>query len=201
MKVPPKKFPTSVGAGRSAIVFHAASLRWFSVFRLGRSTMRNTIPILFIAATLLVGCYSSSPMHNQTAAPTATLPPFHPVLITVFGTHPTPDGSWKIGVSEDSIDFARPASGGMSFTPDSHGWRAQAGWFVFIESESRVWAYDGNRQLYLDTETSNGNNSYGGIYYGVFRATNFNSNFSCAVPSEVISHLPEQRQKEIQTHG
>ena len=139
----------------------------------------------------------------QTAAPTvAALPPFHPMLITAFGTHPSPDGSWKIGVSEDSIDFARPASGGTSFTPDSHGWRAQAGWFVFIESKSRVWAYDGDRQLYLDTETSYGNNSYGGaIYYGVFRATNFDSNFPCAVPSEVISHLPEQKQKQIQTHG
>jgi len=137
----------------------------------------------------------------QTAAlAVATLPPFHSMLITVFGTHPTPDSSWKIGVSEDSIDFARPASGGMSFTADSHGWRAQAGWFVFIESESRVWAYDGDR-LYLYTETSNGNNSWGAIYYGVFRATNFDSNFPCAVPSEVISHLPEQKQKDIQTRG
>jgi hypothetical protein len=90
----------------------------------------------------------------------------------------------------------------MSFTPDSHGWRAQAGWFVFIESASRVWAYDGDHRLYLDTETSNGNNSYeGSIYYGVFRATNFGSNFPCAVPSEVISRLPEQKQKQIRTHG
>ena len=30
---------------------------------------------------------------------------------------------------------------------------------------------------------------------------NFDSNFPCAVPAEVISHLPEQKQKEIQTHG
>ena len=35
----------------------------------------------------------------------------------------------------------------------------------------------------------------------VFRATKFDSNFPCAVPSEVISHLPEQKQKQIQTHG
>ncbi len=139
----------------------------------------------------------------QTSAPiVAALPPFHPILITVFGTHPTPDGSWKIEVSEDSIEFAHPASGGMGFTPDSHGWTAQTGWFVFVESESRVWAYDGDRQLYLDTETSNGNNSYeGAIYYGTFRATNFDSNFPCAVPAEVISHLPEPKQKEIQSHG
>jgi hypothetical protein len=60
-----------------------------------------------------------------------------------------------------------------------------------------VWAYDGDRQLYLDTQISN----TGSLYFGVFRATNFDSNFPCAVPAEVISHLPEQRQKEIQTHG
>ncbi|MCX6925159.1 MAG: hypothetical protein NT154_18395 [Verrucomicrobia bacterium] len=145
----------------------------------------------------------------QTAAPAvAARPPFHPMLITTFGTHP--DGSWKIRVAEDSIDL-----GDIGFTPDSHGWRAQAGWFVFIESDypalglylaraevSRVWAYDGDRRLHLHTATSNGSNSLAGaIYYGVFRGTNFDSNFPCAVPSEVISHLPEQRQKQIQTHG
>ena len=154
--------------------------------------MRYIIPILCVAATFLAGCHSPSQAHTQTRATTvAAPPPFHPMLISVFGTHPSPDGSWKIGVSEDAIDFAHPASGGLSFTTDSHGWRAKAGWFVFIESLSRVWAYDGDSRLYLDTETSN----TGSMYYGVFRATNFDSNFPCAVPAEVISHLPEQRQK------
>jgi len=155
--------------------------------------MRYTIPILFVAATLLAGCHTPSPVHTQAAAP----PPFQPMFITTFCTQTSPDGTWKIGVSEDAIDFAHPASGGVSFTPDSHGWRAKAGWFVFIESESKVWAYDGDRQLYLESETSNS----GSMYYGVFRATSYDSNFPCAVPAEVISHLPEQRQKEIKTHG
>lgn len=130
----------------------------------------------------------------------AALPPFHPMLITVFGTHPTPDGSWKIGVSEDSIDFAHPASGGVGFTPDSHGWKAQTGWFVFIESTSKLWAYDGNRLLWLYVETHAETSSGCAIYPGVFRATNFDSNFPCAVPAEVISQLPEQKQKDIQKH-
>ena len=160
-------------------------------------TMRNIIPIL-IATIVLVGCHTPSQVHTQKAASTvAALPPFHPMLISVFGTHPSSDGSWKIGVSDDSIDFAHPASGGVSLTPDSHGWRAQAGWFVFIESKSRVWAYDGNRMLYFYAEAS----SRGAFYPGVFHATNFDSNFPCAVPAEVISDLPEQRQKQMQTHG
>jgi hypothetical protein len=161
---------------------------------LGRFIMRNNIPILFIAATLLAGCHSPSPVHTQAAA---ALPPFEPTVITVFSTYPTPDGSWKIEVAEDSISFARPASGGMGFTPDSHGWKARAGWFVFIESESRVWAYDGDRRLYLNTRSSNG----GAFYFGIFRATKFDSNYPCAVPAEVISHLPEPKQEQVQAHG
>ena len=174
------------------------TMKHTNLITIDHSTMRYIIPILFVAATLLAGCHSPSQVHTQKVAPTvAAPPPFHPMLITVFGTHPSPDGSWKIGVSEDAIHFARPASGEVSFTPDSHGWRAQAGWFVFIESKSRVWAYDGNHQIYLEAKTAHG----GALYYGVFRATNFDSNFPCAVPPEVISHLPEQKQKEIQPHG
>jgi hypothetical protein len=144
----------------------------------------------------------------QTEGPTAAArPPFHPMLITTFGTNW--DGAWKIRVSEDSIEL-----GDISFSPDSHGWRAQAGWFVFIESDwltlgvegaragvSRAWAYDGDRLLRLHSVTSNGSNSLdGALYYGVFRGTNFDSNFPCVVPSEVILHLPEQKQKQIQPH-
>lgn len=160
--------------------------------------MRYIIPIIFVTATVLVGCHSPSLVPSQTAVPNVAAPtPFHPMLITVFGAHPTPDGSWKIGVSGDSIDFARPSGGGVSFTPDSQGWRARTGWFVFIESESRVWAYDGGQRLYLRTDVSGS----GAIYYGIFRETKYDSNFPVAVPAEVISHLPEQLQREIQTHG
>jgi hypothetical protein len=156
---------------------------------------------LFVAATVLAGCHSP---HAQPSAPAvAARPPFQPMLITVFGTHPTPDGSWKIEVSDDSIGFnCVPGGSTISFTSDSHGWKAKPGWFVFVESQSRVWAYDGGNMIYLDTETTKGENNYSGaIYYGVFRAANFDSNFPCAVPAEVISHLSEQKQKEIQKHG
>jgi hypothetical protein len=37
---------------------------------LGGCIMRNTIPIIFAAATVLVGCNSTSSVHTQTAAPT-----------------------------------------------------------------------------------------------------------------------------------
>jgi hypothetical protein len=34
--------------------------------------MRHTIPIVFVAVTVLVGCSSTSRVHTQTAAPTTT---------------------------------------------------------------------------------------------------------------------------------
>ena len=78
----------------------------------------------------------------------------------------------------------------------------KTGWFVYVENESRVWAYDGGSMIYLDTETSSGgNNSSGAICYGVFRTDTFDSNFPCAVPAEVIARLPEQKRKEVQAHG
>ena len=56
-----------------------------------------------------------------------------------------------MAVSEDdgSLHLSRLTDSG-SATTSPHGWTAQAGWFAFIENESRVWAYDGDRALYLD---------------------------------------------------
>lgn len=161
--------------------------------------MRNTIPILFVAATVLAGCHSPSQVHTQKAAPTvAALPPFHPMLITVFGTHSSPDGTWRIRVSETSLELSRSAaySDGKGLTisgwdTDSpQGWTAHAGWLVFAESKSRVWAYDGNRSLMLLVYTSLGTNSSATFY--------ISPRLPCAVPMEVFSRLSEPAQNEIQ---
>lgn len=160
------------------------------------STMRYIIPILFVAVTVLVGCHSPSVVHTQTPAPTvAAPPPFHPMLITTLGTNTSSDGRWRIGVSEASMDFTHtPAAHGGGWTTVSldslHGWRIQAGWFVFTESESRVWAYDGDRLLPLCTVTPDSSNG----------TTYFSPRFPCVVPTEVFSRLSEPAQKAIQTH-
>jgi len=155
--------------------------------------MRNIVPILFVAATVLVGCHSPSMLHTQTAA----LAPFHPMFITTRGTNTSPDGIWRVAVSAagDSLDLSHHQSltgegwTNSVWTTDSpQGWMAQAGWFVFIESESRVWAYDGVRSLSLLTVTPTS-----GAWYGPGR-------FPCAVPSEVFSRLSEPARKAIQTH-
>ena len=157
--------------------------------------MRYIIPILFVAATLLAGCHSPPVISSQTAAP----PPFRPMFVTTLGTNTTQDGSWRVAVSETSLDFSRSRGGGWtttaipSPTKQAVGWTTtHAGWFVFAESESRVWAYDGDRLLVLHTYASSGDNSH--------EATYFDSRFPCPVPTEVYSRLSEPAKKAISSH-
>ena len=135
---------------------------------------------------------------SPTAASTVATPlPFCPMFITTLGTSTSSDGTWRVGVSESSVDLSHSIaygdgkglkmSGWSTISPQ--GWKAQAGWFVFIESESRVWAYDGDRNLMLQTETSSGNNSTGATY---------SSRFPCAVPAEVFSRLSEPARRAIE---
>jgi hypothetical protein len=70
-------------------------------------------------------------------------------------------------------------------------WKCHAGWFVFTESESRVWAYDGDRLVILLAYASSEKSSSSTIY---------DRRFPCAVPFEVFSRLSETAQKHIQTN-
>jgi hypothetical protein len=162
--------------------------------------MRKIIPLFFIAAAVLVGCHSPSRVHTQTAGSTvAARPSFRPMLITTLGTNISSDGTWRIGVLETSLDLTHltAQTDGMGFrssgssTVSPQGWRAQAGWFVFIESESRVWAYDGDRKLLLQTETVSGNSSTGATY---------STRYPCPVPNEVFARLLEPAQRAIRTN-
>jgi hypothetical protein len=159
--------------------------------------MRNVIPIFLFVATALTGCHSPSLVQTKPAAPTvATLPPFRPMLITTLGTNISSDGSWRIGVSENSLDFTRlrahiDGQGFSSITVSPQEWAAQAGWFVFVENESRVWAYDGDRKLLLQTETVSGNKSTGSTY---------SSGYPCAVPAEVFARISAPTQRVIERH-
>ena len=67
-------------------------------------------------------------------------------------------------------------------------WTAHTGWFVYIENESRVWVYDGDRRLMLESVTINGNNSSGGACF---------DHFPCAVPAEVFSRLTVTEQEAV----
>jgi len=163
--------------------------------------MRNTVPILFAAATVLAGCQSSPSAHNQTTSATvAATAPFRPMLIKTLGTNTTPDGLWRIGVAETSLDLSHStAAHGEGWTTTGwtttglDWWKCHAGWFVFTESESNVWAYDGDRKVILMTYASSGKHSASTIYDSHHR-------FPCAVPADVLSRLSEPAQMIIKSH-
>jgi len=132
---------------------------------------------------------------KSNAQPGAIWPPpaFRPLLVTTFGTNNTPDGTWQISVSETSADLSRKTvvHEGMSArsTISPGDWKPRPGWFVFAENESRVWAYDGDRMLFLDVETVNGSDVRGVNYC--------NSGFPCPVPPEVLARLSEPARKAL----
>jgi hypothetical protein len=131
------------------------------------------------------------PVLIQSAAPVAAAPPpFHPKLITNLGI--TPDGSWRIGASETNLDLTDSQGSSIGWgLGSSHEWETQPGWFVFIETESRVWAYNGDRDhmLMLTAEWSRGNGASGSTYW--------ERGFPCTVPIEVFSRLAKPAQEAI----
>src|SRR5262245_22949811 len=119
--------------------------------------MRNIISSICISAWLFVGCrHSASTVHPQTPPRQIAAPsPTRSLFITTPGTHTSPDRRWRVAISEEegSLHLSRLTDTG-SATTSPHGWMLHAGWFAFIENESRLWAYDGDRTLYLLTATS-----------------------------------------------
>ncbi len=168
--------------------------------------VRYIIPIVFVAATVLVGCHSPSMVHTQIASSTvAAPPPFQPMLITNFCTQTTLDGTWRIGVSETNVAVSRFAGlpggfpGRSKAEPSgvSSPWKADSGWFVFIENINRVWAYNGDRLLLLWTCSDAVWNKQSWISGGW---ASYVGGYPCAVPAEVFSRLSEPAQKGIQSH-
>jgi len=119
------------------------------------------------------------------------------MLITTPGTNIlSQDRFWEIDVSTTLLNFKHFASssspgesmsGFVSTTPQ--GWEAHPGWFVLIENEFRTWAYDGDRVLILQEETSEG---------ARFKGTTYGDKFPCPIPAEVFSRLSEQKKKQLQ---
>ena len=117
------------------------------------------------------------------------------MLVTTFGMNSTADGAWSVEVSDSSLALSRYHvargegwTGSDRVTTSPQGWRAHAGWFVFVENESRVWAYNGERLLLLHAYEADGQNS---------RGTTYSSRFPCAVPAQVYSRLSPETQRTI----
>ena len=144
------------------------------------------------------------------AAPTAAAAPsFRPMLITNFCTQTSPDGTWRIGISQRSVDVSRfpgligegwPARSKEGETTVSVPMMGHTGWFAFTENDHRVWYYDGDGLLYLFSFSGETWNKVSWISGGC-NCGPFYGDQRCPVPESVFTRLSEQARKKVQNHG
>ena len=117
-------------------------------------------------------------------------------FITTFGEISSSDCPWAVLVSDTNqtfqisyrYDTATNSSASISVASPSD-WRAKSGWFVFIESNERIWAYDGGGSLFLQVATP--------TKLGPTCTSYGSRSFPCAVPDEVLARLTPEARKAI----
>ena len=165
-------------------------------------TMRTVIRVM-LAVLVLAGC-------SRKAPPPAASSVASPELITAFGPHQAADGLLNIVVSEtdgklevqhrqhfDKLPVTHPIVGQIASwrnasimtTVSKPSWKAHTGWFVFVENQSRVWAYDGVGDLWLLVTDAQGNSAG----YGPGSLPN-------PVPDPVWSRLSAAVKNQIERH-
>jgi hypothetical protein len=123
---------------------------------------------IFLVSILILSCVSlsnASPANDTTGK-----------LMTEFGEF-TPVGShWTVRISsgDRQVHIIRHWEHGI--TEDTQqGWKAGQGWFVYVENDERVWAYDGDQNLFLLVRLGD----LGTAVHGL-------CDLQCAVPDEVL---------------
>lgn len=152
--------------------------------------MRTPVVLTLMLAGVLTAC---GPQRSRVAAMPVTTNWF----VTQFGNHHSKDGIWRVSVSatDHKLELGRGLSpervaalnrdnilpfsvnrGTNTYRTD--GWRAQVGWFVFIEHEARAWCYNGADFLWLVQVARDGSaGSYGP------------RSFPSPVPEQVLARL------------
>ena len=117
-------------------------------------------------------------------------------LMTTFGEISRSDSPWTVRVSaadrtfQISYHYAPDTnSSGSISVGSSSDWRAKSGWFVFIESNERIWAYDGGSSLFLQVAKP--------AKLGPKCTCYGPRSFPCSVPAEVLARLTPEAQKAI----
>jgi len=199
-----------MGASRSAPLQLVSPWRLAPTADARRSAtqaMHNYLVSFTLIALLSAGCahqkeQASAPARSGDTAigtPRVLAPPtvLTNQLLTTFGEHLV-GGTWEVRVPEQERTLEVGSHWKWQLSDEAHtagfnskpsGWRAQAGWFVLVENDLRVWAYDGDRDLllYEFTRTPTGG---AGCWSGPTK-------FGCAVPEAVLTRLSDAARKAI----
>jgi len=95
---------------------------------------------------------------------------------------------WTVAVRSNAIHIGPRTAGFIlkfSSTVSPTKWEAHPGWFVFAESEQRVWVFDGDREVLLLESTPERSHLVGSPLKHY------------PVPAAVAERLPESLRKEI----
>ena len=152
-------------------------------------TSRSNVPLVLngLVIALALGCMSCAQRSHVAVRPSSDSTG---KLMTQFGKFSPVGSPWTVQVSDSDRTLhisRRMPYGNTGVSPSS--WKPQTGWFAFIENEERVWAYDGNRNLYLLTLTDDGTASYGSTV------------FPCPVPDQVLTRLSPSARRAIKRDG
>ena len=161
---------------------------------------------IILALLLMLGFNACTRTHSSSTITAITTNWF----VTELGQYRSSDGIWEVSVAAADqpfklvrgqyLDHVRTVSsdgstiatwtGALTNTYATEGWKAQLGWFVYIENQSRAWCYDGSNYLWLlrvDSDGSSG--SYGP------------QSFPCPVPRQVYERLSDTAQKATLKDG
>src|SRR5437867_11465034 len=113
--------------------------------------MRYYIPVLVIFVLVLTGCVQP---RRTTSSPIAVT---NREFMTEFGEFTPPNTHWVVRVApaDRKVHVLRQTGAATTDLSPSQ-WRAQIGWFAYIDTDDRVWAYNGDRDLYIVEATDNG---------------------------------------------
>ena len=137
---------------------------------------------MLLALGLFTGCRSTSEEAASLTVPGARQGQ-QPLLITTQGTHGSATEPWTIRVAEEGTLHVSRNRMYSHDTVSPMQWQARHGWCVFVENDLRIWAYDGDRNLWMFQVTRDGNTTHGP------------SRFPCPVPPAVLEKLsPAARQ-------
>ena len=138
--------------------------------------------VALLAVVLSTGCHSTSDESSSLTVPGARHGQ-QPLLITTRGTHGSASEPWTIRVAEDGTLHVSRNRLYSHDTVSPMQWQARNGWCVFVENDMRVWAYDGERNLWMLQVTREGSTTHGPVH------------FPCPVPSAVLEKMsPAARQ-------
>jgi hypothetical protein len=145
--------------------------------------MHKYLPCFSVIAFLSAGCADQKEQASA-ARPAVVTNQF----ITSFGEHSV--GVWKVRVPRGDRTVEVGAYD-ASMQPEE--WRAQDGWFVLVESDRRVWAYDGDLALLLFDVVKNPEGGPAGSV-GAMQGPN---KFNCPVPDAVLTRISDAARKAL----